>query len=320
MKKKNNLSLIIVLLLLLVIFMFIKSRKLNFSSESQSIVLEETTKIRYQPTIVSDKPDVPIKKHKNAFCLLTVKPSDEWLDFLNTFTNDYDVFVVFDNNDINIDEIVKKYNNITFIRYNTRFIHTKGYWDSAYTTGRTYTSWDKGFYYFCEVNTAYDNVWFCEDDVYIPNVQSIVDIDTKYNQDLLGTYEKYNYDGNLDNPNWWVWYRSTSFKLPWVSHLVCICRVSNQLLKKVKEYANKYKRLEFIETMLSSLAGNNGMSVKAVPEFDIKMNLFAGEFDNNVNCCARIDGDNLDKIDPNIIHHPVKNVQDHVTIRNKLNK
>jgi len=39
------------------------------------------------------------------------KPDSIWLNFINTFTNDYDVYVIIDDNTINIDD----YNNIKFL-------------------------------------------------------------------------------------------------------------------------------------------------------------------------------------------------------------
>ena len=57
-------------------------------------------------------------------------------------------------------------------------------------------------YYFSKLNTSYKNVWFIEEDVYVPNEKSIINIDNKYKNDLLCNKYQTNKDGQI---NGWEW-------------------------------------------------------------------------------------------------------------------
>jgi hypothetical protein len=239
-------------------------------------------------------------KNKNAFCLIIKDPNDIWFDFLNKFKS-YDVFIAIDNK---ID--IKKYNypNIKFIIIDDDESKNNGYSHSSHLIPKTPISWDKGLYYFCEINKNYENVWFCEDDVYIPSEINIQKMDEKYNKDSLvcvainGNIIK-NDDGVIAE-HWHI--SEKYFDLPWYQALVSITRIPKNLLEKISEFSKTNKQLDFLEVIIPTLASENKINIITPIEL------------NEVTCCNKLEADKLDK---NNIYHPIKDVNLHKQIRDK---
>ena len=239
---------------------------------------------------------------RHALCLLTVNPHDIYVKFLNNFDK-YDVYILIDNNSINIDEYIKKYPKIQFIQIPDEEAIQNGYWDSSYIIPKKTISWDKALYYFSKKNTSYNFVWFIEEDVYIPNEESIQNIDHKYPTiDLLCSDYNMNSDGYLDN--WSHWNQAQSyFELPWAKGLQCICRLSKRLLEKIKDFVDTHKKLTFIETLFNTLVIKNNY-----------LHITPHEF-NEIGCCKT---HNETEIDTTKFYHPIKNIETHQMLRDKL--
>ena len=243
---------------------------------------------------------------KNAFVLLMRRPDIIWLNFINTFVNDYDVYVVIDDNTINIDD----YNNITFLQLDNDTCKSNGYYNANYIFKKPVISWDKALYYFCKVFTKYNYVWFCEDDVYIPNVNAITSMDTKYNSDLLTSHVAITHDGThgyimpeqtVETGPWSHWSNAKDyFDLPWVRGMAYICRLSRPLLQKVNDFVDKHHTLEFIEILFTTLAFKNNLTIEQPIEL------------NQTHCCNKID---ISTSDPNVIYHNIKDFKEHETLR-----
>jgi len=237
-----------------------------------------------------------------ALCLLTVNPHDIYVNFLNNF-HKYDVYIIIDNNSINIDEYIKKYPKIKFIQIQDEEAIQNGYWDSSFIIPKKTISWDKALYYFSKKNTSYKYVWFIEEDVYIPNEESITNLDDKYpTTDLLCSHYKMNSDGYLDS--WPHWEQAKLyFDLPWATGLQCICRLSNRLLEKIKKFVDKHKKLTFIETLFTTLVIKNNY-----------LQIWPSVF-NEIDWYER---HHETEIDPTRIYHPIKNIETHQMLRDKL--
>ena len=238
-------------------------------------------------------------QEKYALCLLTVNPNEIYLDFLDNFDN-YDVYVFIDNNSININDFEIKHPTIHFMQIKDEKCIEEGYWESSYIIPKKTISWDKALYYFSKINTSYIYVWFIEDDVYIPNQESLTKIDNKYSSDLICN----KFDTNSDGKEGWHWGQAEPyFELPWAGGLQCICRLSNRLLSRIKDFVDKHKKLTFIEVLFTTLVLQNDYSYICPDEFI------------NIDCCKT---HNISEIDPSGIYHPIKNIENHKSLRQKL--
>lgn len=145
---------------------------------------------------------------KSAICLLVRDPHNHWVDFLQRIVEqgEYDVYVMIDNNEYNVEEYQIRYPEIRFLQiaddicHNTGFVHV-----NSVAIEKTPISWDKALYYFCIVETKYSQVWFVEDDVFVPTSRHIPDMDAKYPlADLICTKSIYNDTGSVEGG--WMWW------------------------------------------------------------------------------------------------------------------
>jgi len=84
--------------------------------------------------------------------------------------------------------------------------------------------------------------------------------------------------------------------------MMCCVRLSNNILKCIKDYAEKYKTLFFLEALFPTIAIKNNLKYSNPSEFD---EVTYREFQEN----------NLNKIN---IFHPVKNLNNHIIFREKI--
>src|SRR5262249_26824749 len=113
----------------------------------------------------------------NAIALLTFEPTEDQIRFYKKFKNEgYDVFIVVDNNNY-----AQKNSGVKLIRIDDVECASNGFVNLSplitIKTQRNCIAWDKALYYFTRVNDSYRNVWFIEDDVFVPAVQTIVKMD-----------------------------------------------------------------------------------------------------------------------------------------------
>ena len=239
--------------------------------------------------------------NKKAVALLTIKPNKIWLNFLLSFTNNYDVYVFVDDNNLDLKEYKTNYNKLNFIQIDNNECSINGYSNSSYNIKSDPISWDKALYYFTLINNKYEHVWFIEDDVFIHSANNIIKLDNIYSKsDLIVKANNINPDGKLSNWNHWSQINNTLI-LPWSMSMVCICRLSKELLKKINEFTKIHKKLNFIEFLFNTLALHNKLIISNPKEFDPIV--FRNNWDiNNINI--------------NNLYHPIKNISDHEYIRN----
>jgi hypothetical protein len=238
-------------------------------------------------------------KNKNAFCLIIVQPNKIWVEFLNTMTNDYDIFIVIDDSNYNISALQTIYYNITFIQINDEECKNNGYWDSSFMVSKNPSGWDKALYYFSKINTTYPYCWFCEDDVFFYSSQTLKRIDAIHPTTHLLCNET---ETNIEGYNReWHWHQAVPyFKLPWLKAMVCCCRLSQQLLEHIDTFVQQKTKLTFIECMFPTLAYQHNMTIATPQEFS--------------NIHWRNDWTNF-QLNPRYLYHPFKNIEDHTIIR-----
>jgi hypothetical protein len=237
---------------------------------------------------------------RSSFCVITVKPNKIWLDFLNTMTNDYDVFLIIDDNS-NYEDIIKEYPLLIIIQINDAYCQSTGYTNSSFMIEKKPSGWDKALLYFSKMNTTYDHCWFCEDDVFFNSVNTIIDIDKEYpTSDLLCRYGGKNETGDLQG---WHWQQAYPFfELPWLNAMVCCCRLSKRLLVEINAFVTKVNTLTFVECLFPTIAHHLNMVIDSPSSFDT--------------IHWRYDWSQY-VFEDSKLYHPLKTIEDHLTIRSE---
>jgi hypothetical protein len=196
----------------------------------------------------------------NAIAVLTITPTDELLDFYSGFVRlGYQVFVVIDDNNFKLDnvEVKAKNNGLSLIQieeYECRrvgFVNLTGFRTRSGCSAR-----EKALYYFCCRDLSPDNVWFIEDDCFVPNHEIILNIDRKYeNADIISAENVVNKNGALDGQDGWPWWRlvpRTILPPPWAHSMVCAVRLSRKMLTSFDSFIrSNINTLRFINTVIT---------------------------------------------------------------------
>ena len=237
---------------------------------------------------------------KQVLCILTRYLNQYWIDFLKTFTQ-YDTYLVIDDNSIIHDKIIE---GVHIVQVDDETCRANNYYkSSSWTNLKDIISWDRALYYFNHIETDYENIWFLEDDVFIMSEKTIIDIDVQYkDSDLLTSFHEINPTGDI-YAGWDHWVNVIHrIGTPWAHSLVCACRLSRPLMKKVDEYLND-RHLMIIEALFNTIAIHYNLKVSNPTEM-------ATTIKYNTPC-------DYNNINTNYIYHPVKKIEDHIFIRNK---
>jgi hypothetical protein len=241
-----------------------------------------------------------------AFCLLTREPNILWFDFLTTFVNTYDVYVVIDKgeSDSYVD-IQRKYPQIKLVQINDDECLRANYINSDFLF-KPIVATDRAFYYFNHINTKYEHIWFCEDDVFIHDTLDIQLLDRQHpSSDFIVSDIEITTDGNDSWPHWSN-DDNKLLQLPWAHYLICLTRISKKLMMKVDDFVKTHKKLIYKEILFHTLALHNNMTIETpncmskiryVPEWDVS------DVINDLNENKKY------------IYHPIKNVQKHIELR-----
>jgi hypothetical protein len=246
---------------------------------------------------------------KNAICLISKIPNEIWLNFLNEFTN-YEIFVIIDDNSNDFVTLYKDiFTKINFIQINNDECLVNGYFNSSNIshdqTKNLIYGWDKAIYTFSKIITDYDNVWFIEDDVFISNESSLINIDKKFiRDDLLCESHHISEDENMNG-----WYHSfhviPNIGPPRSRSMMCAFRASKRMLNLILNFVNKNKKLFYIEALFTTIAYQNNLTISNPTE--LATITWANSWNNN-------------EFFTNNLYHPIKNIKEHTNIRNILNK
>ena len=152
-------------------------------------------------------------------------------------------------------------------------------------------AWDKFLYKFCNDN-RYDFYWVFEDDVFIPSVDVIKNIDQKYSKHDLVTPNNFH---KAYQANDWHWSHIVDkIGPPYFHSMVAACGMSSKMLKEVKKYVDEHKTLFHIEAMFNTLAMHN-RNLSVADPYELKSVVWLGDW-----------GIDEFLLLPNNVFHPVK--------------
>jgi hypothetical protein len=255
---------------------------------------------------VSTAVELEYNNNKMAIVFLTVAPSSTFFELITSIKrDDYDFFVVIDDKQ----HVIPEYNKhkISIIQYDdleTEEVETCGFKGSVLYFQNRACSRDKALFYFSNKNTKYQHIWFIEDDVFIPNIETITNIDTQYpSADLLVSAHVIEHNAN---PHGWHWHLIVDkISEPRASSMICAIRVSKLLLSKINEYSKVSKKLFLDEALFNTLALQYNLSV--VTPVELETIVFRKDW-------------TIDEIVPTNLYHPIKDVDQQVEFRKLLSE
>jgi hypothetical protein len=236
-----------------------------------------------------------------AICFLTVRPVAAFVEFCKKLKNDaYDVFICVDDNSHSIPEFN---DTVKIIKMDNAEAEREGFKSCVLTLPNKACSRDKALYYFARMDTTYEQIWFIEEDVFVPTVTTISDIDAKYpGGDLLTS----GHSTNAETRNWPHWKHVVhtnriKLPLPYATSMICAIRVSKAMLSAVDAYATAHKNLFMDEALFNTLAIHNNLSVLPITELSTILWRHPWK---------------LADIQPTHLYHPVKRIAHQVAWRN----
>jgi hypothetical protein len=198
---------------------------------------------------------------KTALCILCISPNEDQLEFYNNLSYQYDIFFICDK-ELDRSTI---YKSVKIINIDNNMSLLNGYRNAnTAVMPKTPIAWDKAIYYFSQINLSYDFVWFIEEDVLVPSIKTIPNIDAKYGSEDLLVASHISYE---EEPLWLHW-KEANFQInkPYYKSMVCAVRVSRKLLECIKTYVSNKKKLFFIELLFNTIAYHNNLKIKTIPE------------------------------------------------------
>ena len=168
------------------------------------------------------------------------------------------------------------------------------------SVGKNPTAWDKFCWYFAQLDTAYDNVWVFEDDVYIPSSQTLINLCLKYNKyDLVTANNFQRVNGDMA----WYWpHIINKIEGPHYHSMMCGAGMSRAMLEKINERVQQKGELLYLEALFNTIATNSGLKVHN--PFELKSIVWWGEWDINALLLF-----------PDNVFHPIKPVERHQELR-----
>jgi hypothetical protein len=194
---------------------------------------------------------------KTAIMLITRIPNVEQIEYTRKMGGGgYDVYIAVDDNS-------KTYSGdgVHYIQYDTAECEKEGWKGSSPTVKPGAIAWDKALRFACA--SDYDRVWFMEDDVLVPNVSALRDIDAKYEEGDILSQDNRPDDGS--SPWHWRWIRP-HIAQPRAHSMICAVRLTRRVLDAVDEFRKAKGTLFFIESMFHSLALHKQYTIRVIPE------------------------------------------------------
>jgi hypothetical protein len=166
-------------------------------------------------------------------------------------------------------------------------------------------SYDKLLYFFCRLEKTIDFMFVFEDDVFIPNIDSVTNLLENYSEYDLVTPNHFFKDDEVYD---WHW-KSVLEKInpPYYFSMVSAMGISRRLLNVIDEYVKKNNTLFFTEIMFNTLASQNKLIV--IDAFELKSVVWQGEW-----------GLNEFALLPFNVFHPKKDLENFEEYRNDTKK
>jgi hypothetical protein len=241
---------------------------------------------------------------KYIICFLTVNPSRQFYEFAKKFQNEnYDVYICIDDDSYKIPGYDFK---IPIIQINNIICEYYGYKNTVMYFKNRACSRDKALYYFALSKNIFKYLWLIEEDVFIPDVNIISDIDLKYpNIDLLTSSNSI--INSLDEMPHWHWKKiknDINLPFPWACSMICATRISPKLLECIDNYTDIYKTLFLDEALFNTICIYNDLTIEVIDELRDTITFRNSWTLNNIN--------------KKNLFHPVKNFNTHIVFRNYL--
>lgn len=237
---------------------------------------------------------------KKIICLLAVKPCSKTYEFYKNISlhSEYDVFIVLD--DV-MYQIPGDDGTVPIIRIDTDECKNKGFHSSVKDMQDKVSCRDKALYYFKDIE--FDYIWMLEEDVFVPSINTIIDIDNKYSGDLLVETDTDICNTIRYDWHWRLVQHKIKIPLPYSKAMICAIRCSKILLRYIDDYATKYNTLFIDEALFNTLSLHNNLKTTAVPE--MKTIVYQKDW-------------KTEDIKSTNLYHPVKNINKQYQFREHL--
>lgn len=250
---------------------------------------------------------------KSCICIISHYPQKEWVNFLSRFSY-YDAYITIDDNSLDCKQLYNS-NNVTVIQDTEANCEETGFKHliSELHPTKPISGWEKSLYYFSYINPNYNYVWFLEADTFFYGEETLLKIDQLYeNRDLLYSNLFCNETGKLE-PSDWKWlniHTKTPIRIPppWYAGLPGALRMSNSLIKSIKEYAREQKTLFYLEAAFPTICIANKLTHSIIRELS-SVWWIRDRYDTH---------DITDVANHNNFIHPVKNMDEHIFLRKRL--
>lgn len=249
-------------------------------------------------------------KNKTAIVFLTNIPNKGTIDFAERIAKEtnFEVFIVVDNNDVHFDRTTEYVN---FIQVRDSVCEEFGYVGCNIDGKSTHIqkkviAYDKCMFALCEIQfTYFDYFWIFEDDVFIPSIDTIINLDKKYHSYDLVTPNNFEKTNNaLD----WHWKHIVDkIDPPYYYSMVCAMGISKKMLNEIKEYVETNNKLFYIEAMFNTIAMKSKLSV--ISPLELKSVVWLGDW-----------GINEWLLLPENVFHPLKSIDEHEYYRTTIQK
>ena len=249
---------------------------------------------------------------KVAIALIVLEPREIYLDFLITFVN-YDIYIIIDTDtDQTAITSLAKYKGLNFIQFDKQLCQNNGFQNVNYIgVKKLISGWDKALLFFSVIiPLKYKHIWFIEDDVFFLKEQQLTDLDVRYpKQDLIANCDFKSQTTNNISEFPWHWHKiDIEILEPHYSGMMCLVRLSNRLLQKIKWYATTYKTLFFLEALFPTIASHFSLSC-VCPEELLTITFRDPFFEDNLD-------EELARLTTHIFH-PIKDLNKQLELRTK---
>lgn len=252
---------------------------------------------------------------KKAIALIVLEPDEIYLDFLLAFSS-YDIYIIVDSDkDQTAITSIAKYNSLNFIQLTDDHCINKGFQNVNYIgIKKLISGWDKALLFFSIIiPLKYDHVWFIEDDVFFLKEQVLLELDLlEPITDLIANcdFDKNSVTTNKSTNKDWLWsIIDIKIEKPYYAGMMCIVRMSVNLLQSIRWYAATYKTLFFLEALFPTITSHFSLSY-AQPE-ELKTITYRDVFfeENLEKDLARL---------TTYIFHPMKDLNKHKELRLRM--
>lgn len=247
---------------------------------------------------------------RTAIVLLTLHPHREQMEFFRRLgLSGCDVYAVIDDNSWEGPDIA----GVRTVQIPEQSCFDLGYFDfnRAIEKQNHCSAWDKALCHFCCFDRSYANVWLIEDDVFIPTITAIADIDRKYGQaDIISAGNEINRTGERSSWSWWKAVPEFALPLPWAKSMVCAVRLSRKMLDSIHDLVTHKRSIirsrrchPFIEFVFHTLALHQQLRVVVADE--LRGIVWRKDWD-------------LAELKPSGLYHPIKQRERHELLRQQM--